>query len=315
MDWDNLRIFLALRRTGTFAGAGRELGVNATTIARRLTAFEEEISAQLFARTTDGLVPTAAAETIAPSAELIERNVQLIERDVGGHSARLSGLVRLTVTEHFAANFLVDHLGSFRRAFPDIEIDINTSLHMVDIARGQADIAVRFRSPNTGPGVQSSGGVEVRVKRVGTVGIGVYGSTVYLERAGRPTSAHAVQGHSVVMPREDAMFLPGASWCESVRDQVSVALRCDGLAGIAAAGAAGFGLCALPTFVAMRHKNLKRISPPNNVGWRDAWLLMPEDMVRVARVRKVWEYLIELFSAWEPLLTGEVTLERPNTSA
>jgi DNA-binding transcriptional LysR family regulator len=315
MDWDNLRVFLALRRAGSFAGAGRELELNATTIARRLTAFEDAIGTQLFGRSADGLVPTAAAEGIAESAELIEHKMLQIEREVGGENARLSGTVRIAITQTFAASFLLDHLGSFRRSFPDIELDINTSDAMVDLTRGVADIAIRFRSPDSGPGVQSSGSVEVRAKRVGTLGIAVYGSTAYLEKAGCPPSASQVDGHSVVMPRENAMFLPGATWCASVADRVSIALRCDGMLGIAAAGAAGFGLCALPTFVALQHDNLERISPPKTIDTRAAWLLMPADLVRVARVRKMWDYLVELFQAWDPLLSGDVAPERASTSA
>lgn len=305
MDWNDLRVFLALRRAGTFAGAGRELAVNATTAARRLAALEEAIGAQLFLRTADGLVPTAAAEEIFEPAELVERQAERIQRSVGGEDARLAGSVCLSVTQAFASGFLIDHLGAFRRMHPEIEIELTTSDVIVDLARGGADLAVRFRSVGSGPG-DTSGHVDVIGKRVSVIGIGVYGARSYLKNRGVPRDAAQLEGHDIIAPRQVAAYLPGSDWARAAADRNRVTLLTDGMTSMGAACAAGFGLCAIPCFVALREETLIRLPEPAIVDSRDAWLLMPADLRRVARVRAVWEFLLELFATWSPLLSGEV---------
>jgi DNA-binding transcriptional LysR family regulator len=309
MDWNDLRVFLALYRRGTFAGAGRELAVNATTAARRLDALEQSVATQLFARTADGLVPTAAGEGIIEAAEQIERQTQLIASSVGGEDARLAGNVRLAVTETFAVGFLIDHLGPFRRMHPDIDVELNTSDFNVDLARSGADVAVRFREPGAGPGAAAPGHFEVLSKRATSIGIAVFASRDYLDRAGCPANAEDVDGHDVVVPLDHATHLPGISWAASVKSRTRVALRSDGLEAIAAASAAGLGLCAVPSFLALRHDNLLRVSPPDVIDSRDVWLLMPADLRRVARVRAVWDFLVTLFATWEPSLSGSIVPE------
>lgn len=305
MNWDDLRVFVALRRATSFAGAARELGVNATTVARRLSALEAAIGAQLFSRTADGLVPTAAGEQIAEPSELIERQTQLIARSVGGGDARLAGRVRLSVTDSFASHFLLDQLSVFRRRHPDIELEINSSNVLVDLTRGQADIAIRHRSPGSGPGVETSGHVEILARRVCSIGIAVFASRSYLEATGIPRSAERPDGHDLIVPRAEASYLPGSAWSRLVAPRVSTALRCDGTTTMAAACAAGFGLCALPCFEALQFDNLMRIS--ETIDTRDTWMLRPSDLRHVARVRALWDYLLELFEQWAPLLSGEVT--------
>lgn len=305
MNWDDVRVFLALSRGGSFAAAGRQLGVNATTVSRRLGALEQAVGAQLFTRTRDGLVPTAAGEEMVGPAELIERQTQRIERSVGGGDTRLAGRVRLNVTQNLAAGFLVDQLQPFRRKHPDIELEIWTTDTMVDLARGDAEIVVRHRSPGAGPGVESTGAVEVIARRTASVGVAVYAAKSYLERAGVPRSADDVEGHDVIMPIHGDKNLPGSSWSLAVEDRVRTSLRTDGMVAMQSACAAGFGLCALPCFSALQYPTLMRVS--ETIDTRETWLLQPGDLRRVARVRALWEHLLGLLEHWKPLLTGEVT--------
>lgn len=307
MNWDDLRIFLSLHRDGTFAATGRTLGVNPTTAARRLTALEEAVGAQLFTRTRDGLVPTAAAEEMLAPAEVIERQLVRIHRSVGGGDARLAGRVRLNATQNFATNFLVEHLGVFRRRHPDIEIELTACDHMVDPSRGEADILVRHRSPNSGPGVETTGHVEVVARRVAPVAFAVFASKAYLERAGYPKHDDDVSGHDAILPRNDARHIPAGSWSRRVAGRMRTPLRSDDLGTMQAACMAGFGLCALPCLPRLYQSNLMRVS--DNIDIRDNWLIMPGDLRRVARVRALWDYLVSVFEEWGPLLSGEVTPE------
>lgn len=306
MNWDDLRVFTEVRRTRTLAGAARALGVNATTVGRRITALEQSVGAQLFLRTSDGLVCTDAAEAIAENVEQIERQAQLIEKRIGGEDTRLEGNVVVTTTSTFAGTFLLDHLVTFRNKHPGILLELNSADSIVNLSRGDVDLAIRFRSPGTGPGTEEGPQVDVIAKRVGTISISVYASSLYLERVGAPRSIYAVEGHDVVMPSPRAEYLPGSSWSKEVADSVRTTLRCDGLIPMAAAASAGFGLCALPSFVALSYRNLERIGPPEVIATRDVWLLMPRDLRAVARVRAVWDFVVAVFDEWAPLLSGEV---------
>jgi DNA-binding transcriptional LysR family regulator len=305
MNWDDLRVFLALCRDGTFAAAARSLSVNPTTVARRLTSLEEAVGSHLFTRTRDGLVPTAAAEEIREAVELVERQLKSVERSIGGGDARLAGKVRLNLTQNLATNFLIDRLGDFRAQHPTIQLELNTSDALVDLTLGDADLVIRHRSPNAGPGVETSGHIEILARRVGSIGFAVFAAQDYLERNGRPDDIEDLAGHDAVLPRNDAIHVPGVKWSLRVAGQLRAALRSDSIAAMQAACQAGFGLCVLPCFPSAYRAKLMRVS--DNVDLRDTWLLMPGDLKRIARVRALWDYLVTLFDEWNPMLSGETT--------
>ncbi|MBW2463546.1 MAG: hypothetical protein JRH11_17985, partial [Deltaproteobacteria bacterium] len=214
---------------------------------------------------------------------------------------------RLAVTDHFASNFLIDHLRSFHTRHPRIELSLITGVGLTDLSRGEADIAVRFARPGGVP--VSRGNDDLRAQRVCRIGVSVYGSRDYLDHRGRPERADDVRGHDLIVAREEARFMPGYDWTTKTLPHNRVCMRTDGLSGMAVAASAGFGLCALPVFVAIRHPHLERIDPPDTIDSRDAWLLMPPELRRVARVRAVWDFLTELFDHWEPLMSGRIRPE------
>jgi DNA-binding transcriptional LysR family regulator len=305
MNWNDVQVFLALHREGSFAGGGRVLGVNATTVSRRLTALEEAMGAQLFVRTRDGLVPTAAAEEIFPSAEMVERQMQRIEQSVGGGDARLAGRVRLNCTETMATHALIEHLGVFQRRHPDIEIELHSNDAMIDMTRGETEIAIRHRASGDSPGVHETGHIDVIARRVCSIGAALYASKAYIEAKGRPTDVDDMAGHHAILPRPDAMYLPGSNWARQVEGKVRVAIRCDSPSAMQSACSAGLGISALLCCTTLKSDNLLRLS--DIVDSRDTWLLMPADLKRVARVRALWDFLVATFEQWGPLWAGEIT--------
>lgn len=303
-SWDDLRVFLAILREGTFAAAGRRIGVNATTAARRLASLEASVGAQLFSRTRDGLVPTAAAERMREPSELIERQVLRIQRRVAGGDAQLAGRVRLNSTESLAVSFLVERLAGFRREHPDIELELTTGDAMVDLTLGHADLVIRHRAPGSGPGVETLAHVDVVARRLGPIALAVFASEEYLRREGVPEDITDVRGHSAVLPEGNARYLPGSSWALEIAPQLRTSIRTDSVGTMHAACRAGFGLCMLPCFPAVYEAGVVRVS--DVVDTRDTWLLMPGDLRRVARVRALWDYLLALFEEHGPVLAGEV---------
>jgi DNA-binding transcriptional LysR family regulator len=304
-NWDDVRVLLAVSRAGTLAGAGRTLGVNPTTIGRRLAGFEERMGALLFHRTSDGLVATPVAESLVEPAELMERQAALIADRAGGQDMRLSGTVRVAVSTQFASHFLVDHLMAFRTRYPDIMIELRASTALADLSRDEADMAIRFVRPGHNVPHAAAGPVEIIAQKVGDVGIGVFASRSYLEARGWPTDANDLEGHDVILPSEGIDYFPGNDWIQQASQYGHVQLRLDDLTAMVSASAAGFGLCAMPSFMAVRFPVLQRVSPPHNIDIRETWILEASDLRRRARNRLVREYLVQLFDTWGAVLGDE----------
>ncbi len=302
MHWVVLPYFLADYREGNFSAAGRVLGVNGTTVTRRLGRREDELGALVFQPSADGLVPTPTAEAIVDEVTAIERKASLIRGRVHGDDARLQGTVSLSVTITFASWFVLRHLHAFRRAHPQIDVDVRTSDAMVDLTRGEADIAVRFRRAGTGAGVDTSRHVEVLAQRVGDFGIAVYASADYVRRNGMPANAFELSQHDVILPPDDSMLLPGAEWFAHARRVSRAAVYVDEVEAMVGACVAGMGITALPTFVV--HEELVRIDPANVLETRVGWLLVPADLRRVARVRALRDFLVERIEHHADILSG-----------
>jgi DNA-binding transcriptional LysR family regulator len=288
-----LHVFLVLRRVATFAAAARILEVDATTVSRRLARLEAQLGAQLFLRTADALVPTPEAERIVDSVEGMERHAARVNGQIAGRDARVEGIVRIAVTPQFANYFLFPHLAPLRAQYPDLQIELVASQRRADLTRDEADIALRFQIPGGGAPAETSTRVEIQARRLAAVPIGVYASRQYLARAGRPKNAYALRGHDIVTPNEDAAYLPGRAWVERVLPLGRASIRVD-VASTAAAVSAGLGVGAVVDLFATDFPNLVRLTPPEAVDSRDLWILMPSDLVRVARVRVLWDFIVAL---------------------
>jgi DNA-binding transcriptional LysR family regulator len=293
VSWDDLHVFLVLRRESTFAAAARLLGVDATTVSRRLTRLEERLGAQLFQRTPDALVPTREAESIVDSVEHMERQAARVASQVAGRDALVEGVVRVAATPHFARSFLFPRLAPLCAQYPQLQIEIVPGQRRADLTRDEADLALRFGMLGGAPPAEATSHVEIQSKRLSAFPIGVYASREYIARAGRPENAHALRGHDIVLPNEDAAHIPGRAWVERVRSLGRASMRVD-VASTAAAVSAGFGVGAIVALYAEEFTNLVHLTPPDAVDERELWILMPRDLVRVARVRVVWDFIVDL---------------------
>ena len=311
LSWDDLRVFLAAYRQRSLAGAARALGVNATTAGRRLVVLEESARVRLFKRTVDGLVPTARAEAILGAIEIMERQSELVGRQIEGRDSSVEGLVRLAVTDSFVTNFLGAHLGDLSAKHPGLTLELVTSDRISDLGRGDADLAIRFTAPGGAIPVVSGAPVEILSRKVGTIAIGVFASRAYLARRGRPTDATRLVGHDLVVPHTDARLVPGYEWCRAQEAKGRVTLRTNSPNCLAAAAAAGLGFCAIPAYMQVHYPELERITPPDQVDARDLWLLMPEDLVRVARVTAVRDAIVGIATHHRALLAGTSASRKP----
>jgi len=295
-DWNDLRYFLAIAREGTLAAAARALEVDATTVGRRLAALEEELNSKLFDRTPAGLTLTDAGRGIRSAVEEMEAAALAVERRASGEDARLEGVVRITLTEAFAVNVLLPRFMPFRERHPGIQVQFLTDYGALDLARREADIAVRLTRPQEDTLV---------ARKVGEIAIAPYASEGYLERRGLPDPANGFAGHDVIGYVDAAAKWPEARWLTESAPGAHVAVRCNSVLSVVASSVAGLGVGVMPCLSGDQEPGLRRVAPLVSSLRRDIWLVVHQDLQHNARVRATLHFLAELIHRSRPLLSGE----------
>lgn len=173
MDWDNLRYFLELSRTRKLTAAARRLGVDHTTVSRRVQALEKSLGAQLFLRGTTGYSLTEAGRALLPQAEAMESAFSAIEEARTEQNDNLSGHVRIGVTEGYGSVMLAPQLAEFTRRYPNLGIDLLAVPRMVQLSRREADIVITLERPERGPFI---------ITRLTDYVLKLYASASYLEQ-------------------------------------------------------------------------------------------------------------------------------------
>jgi DNA-binding transcriptional LysR family regulator len=288
LDWDDLRYFLAVHRQGTLARAASELGINATTVGRRLAVLEERVQARLFDRTPDGYVLTPSGRDLLPHAERIEAETQGIEREVFGADQRHAGSVRVTVTEMLATRFIAPHLPRFFARYPDITLDLECTNRTVSLSRREADIALRLARPRED---------NVVTRRMASIPLALYASRGYLERRGTPPDPESsLSGHDAILFADSRLFRLENAWLVPRLDGAKIALRSDSVSSIYSAAVAGLGVALLPRAVADSDAELVGIETQTAPEPRVIWQAVHADLQRSARIRAVLDFLTEIVS-------------------
>lgn len=289
LDWDDLRHVLAIHRHGTLARAGAALRMDPTTVGRRLAALEQRASVRLFERSPEGWTATAAGLGLVTRAEQVEGEVLSAELELSGANERLSGTVRLTATEMLATRFIMPHLWRFRERCPELTLDLICSNRPLDLARREADIALRLTRPQ-----QPS----IVAKRLGEIELALYAAPSYLARRPAPPEPdRSLRGHEVILFASSRAFGTENEWLEARLDGGSVALRADSVTAIYAATAGGLGIGLLPRAVADEDPAVVRLTTRSSPEPRVIWQMVHRDLQRAPRIRAVLDFLGELLLA------------------
>jgi DNA-binding transcriptional LysR family regulator len=292
-DWNDFRYFLAVARSGSLAGAARELGVEHTTVGRRLSALEGELGARLFLRGPDGLVATDAGRGILPLAQEIEARFEAIDRRVSGSDERIDGTVRFSVSEALSGYF-VRHFAALRERHPGLVVQISSGNHASDLMRGEADLAVRAREV-TEP--------DLLARKVACAGWSLYAAADYVARKGAPAAPEDLRGHDVIGFDDSLANTPGGLWLGAHTEGANVVMRGNSIIAAINAAICGMGIGAVPCFLAETEPHLRRLTP-RVLGGRDIYLVVHPDLARVARVRAVMDFVTELFARDATLWSG-----------
>jgi len=275
-DWDAVRFFLELARAKTLARAARRLRVDYTTVGRRVSAFERELGAKLFERTPDGFVLTDAGESIRAAAEQMEQSALAVEQRALGADRRLSGTVRVAAAESAGHAVVLPAMRELHRRHPEIRLHLQTGLARLDIARREADLALRFTSPESG---------DLRFRRLTAIGFALYASADYLARHRPPAPGAGFAGHDAVLFEEGFRGAPAfASLTHSLRD-ARAAVRANSMLSLVEAVANGLGVGALTCCLGDTDPRLRRVFPDLPVERVDLWLVVHADVQRTGRIR------------------------------
>jgi DNA-binding transcriptional LysR family regulator len=292
LEWDDLRYVLAVANAGSLAGAARSLGVNHTTVLRRVSTFEKRMGLRLFERLPTGYVLTAGGEEVIAAAGHLEDTIANVERKLAGQDLRLSGTVRVTTTDTLMASILPTILAEFRAAHPGIQIELAVSNLMLNLSRRDADVAIR---PAKDPPETLIG------RRIAKIAVAIYGSPDYLTKH---RDIDHLAAHQWVEPDDSLAGTSVAQWMHSQLPESEITLRADSLFGLCQAAQAGLGLAALPCYLGDTSPKLVCVHGPIAAMETALWILTHEDLRHTARIRAFTEFAANAFGRRRPLLEG-----------
>ncbi|ANH69127.1 LysR family transcriptional regulator [Mitsuaria sp. 7] len=280
LDWEDLRVFLALGRHGSLSAAARALTVNHATISRRIQALEDSLGEKLVDRRPDGYVLTAAGRRALAAASDMESAAQSLARAGDGGDGAVRGLVRVNAPPALAQGFLIDRMARLAVLHPGLDVDLATDLRAVSLDRHKADIAVRLTRPKDGDFI---------LKPLGTMGFGFYGT---------PAICDAIEAGAdpvFVGFDEESADMPDASWLAQRFPRARVAFRANNHMSQAIAARTGAGLAVLPLYIGRQVPGLRACALEPVRDPREMWLLIRGQDRKDRAIRTVADHLQRVF--------------------
>ena len=275
------------------------LGVNQSTVTRRLAALHRSLGARVLERRGATWVPTPLGERLQPMLAEMEDRALALERAAQSLDARPAGTVRITTVDALAVRFLAPSLPRFIRQLPDVTLEIDSSARALDLGRREADLALRLGRPRQ----------EALVgRKVGRLGFTLYASRSYLERRGLPRLGHGLEGHDFLDDDEEQTWSVEVKWARALTAGARVAARLQTWQGRMLAAEAGAGIAVLPCFLGDASRGLRRLGRPGDLVHHDLWLLVHRELREVARIRVVYDLVAALVAENASRLEG--SLER-----
>lgn len=265
-DWDDLRIFIAVARAGTTLGAARRLSISQPTVVRRIAGLEQATGVALFERGRTGYRLTDAGREILPLAEQVGREMAAIGDVMASRSRRLAGTIRVTAAEPVANLLLAPAVLAFQRTHPNVEIQLLISDQFLDLARGEAEVALRA----TINGLENS---DLTGRKLVDAPWAVYCSRGYADKNGRPSSPLESEGHAILSSERSAGGFPVTLWLEEAAPNAKVVWRSNSLASLQSAARAGLGLSPLPCLLGRNDPELVKCFDAGGTDCPEIWVL------------------------------------------
>lgn len=279
LSWDDFRFVRAVAEKGSLAAAAAVLGVNHSTVFRRLAQVEQQLGSRLFERSRSGYELTPCGEEMVKLATRMAEDIVTFERTVAGHDLRPSGELRITTNDTLLVHLLTGVFAGFRVAYPEIVIDIVVANESLNLSKRDADVAVRAtdRPPDVLVGRRLCG----------------IGWAVYAGRGGADPSFDPVRDAARVTwvgLAENLAQLKAAKWLRERAGDEQIVYRINTVLGLAEAASAGIGFALLPCFIGEATASLVRLSPPIAELEVGLWILTHADLRHTARIRAFMDF-------------------------
>ncbi len=287
LEWDDLEYVLAVGRSRTLSGAAKTLGVNHSTVFRRIGAVEARLSVRLFDRQREGFSPTPAGEAMIEFAEEIDARVTALERRLAGEDLKPQGTVRLTASDTLA-QVIISIIPKFQHEYPQVRLELVTGNQILSLSRRDADIALRA---TTSPEANLYG------RKLATIAFAVYGSAEYLARAGNSVFS---RDHSWIGLDDSLSSVLAYKWLNQNALADRITFTASSFTVVLNAVSAGIGLAVIPCYMT-KGLPLVRCSPVLPEVATDLWMLVHEDLRNTTRVRALMDFITAELTALRTL--------------
>jgi DNA-binding transcriptional LysR family regulator len=284
MNWDDVRIFLAVARTGQILAASKRLGLNHATLSRRLTSLEEALKTRLFIRRTNGCELTAEGAVFLVSAERMETEMLAAQANLGHTDTAIAGTVRVGAPDGFGVSFLAPRMGRLIERHPELKIQLVPVPRSFSLSQREADIAITLERPEQGRLVSS---------KLTDYTLGLYASRDYLAQHGKPEDVDALKAHPRIGYVEDLIFTASLNFSGEVMRSWDAGFEISTAIGQTEAVRSGAGIGILHDYIARQYQELVRILPEVSIR-RAYWTTYHESARDLVRVRSVIDFLQEL---------------------
>lgn len=289
-NWSDYPVFLAVAQAGSLTAAGKKLGMSQPTVGRRIRALEDHFKTNLLKRQDGQLIPTTFGQSMLDHISRMQDEAAAIDRSSATLEDSLSGVVRLSATEGIGTAWLPGVMQRFRAEHPDVLVDIGISFESHNLAQREADIALRWKNP----GEQNS----LIGRKVADVSFGMFASPEYLALAGTPETLSDLSKHDgVVATIMDGkiLWLTDPDTDEPIHMPGRITFRSNSIWAFYEGLEQGYGIGMLPICgAASRSRHLTRIMAEMQ-HQEDLYLVAHQDLKRSARIRAVFDYLVEAF--------------------
>lgn len=293
MNWDDVRLFLSVARSGQFLSAARKLGVNHATLSRRISALEAAIGTQLFLRSTNGCELTEEGQRLLAGAERMETEMLNAQANLGRVDTAVAGTVRIGAPDGLGVSFLAPRLGQLTARYPDLKIQLVPVPRSFSLSQREADIAITIERPEQG---------RLMFSKLTDYSLGLYASADYLTEYGTPADIEALKRHRRIGYVEDLIFSPSLNFTGEIMRDWDAAFEISSATGQTEAVRSGAGIGILHNYIAGQYPELLRIMPHLTIS-RSYWTAYHESARQLVRVRTVVDFLQELVAEERRIFT------------
>ncbi|MFL9945842.1 LysR family transcriptional regulator [Paraburkholderia agricolaris] len=293
ISWDDLRIFLEISRHKTLSAAARKLGIDISTVSRRVAHLETSFNETLFVRDHSGFHLTQHGAELLQYVQEMDRGALAITEFGRRDKNEVSGRVRVATMEGIATTYLAGEFSQLRKRHPKLEIELVTSANLVHVNRREADIFLSF-FPADGRGLELS--------PIGEFCLHLYAAPAYLESRGTPTTLDALREHDFVSYIDDLIQLHTVRWLREAIERPQVVFHSSSMLSQMFAAASGMGLVMLPTFTRAERFGLVAVLREHIAVSRTLYLAVHKDLQFTNRIKAVVQFLRDIVERDLPLI-------------